>query len=46
MKVNWACTTAGSIRSKSNGSNFVAQAVIKRPAQFEKALFVFIACDF
>jgi hypothetical protein len=32
VKVNWACTAAGSANNSSSGSNFVAQAVLKRVA--------------
>jgi hypothetical protein len=32
VKVNWACSTAGSANSSSSGSNLGAQAVLKRPA--------------
>ena len=32
VKVNWACTAAGSASTSSSGSNFTAQAVLKRAA--------------
>jgi hypothetical protein len=48
VKVNWACTTAGSAKSSTSGSSLVAQAVLKRPASvfgqvvFTMEVFVFM----
>jgi hypothetical protein len=40
VKVNWACTTAGSDKSSNSGNNLATQAVLKHQATvFGQAVF-------